>query len=132
MTYGKQLLGALLFFIPRSIWPSKPFGSGYTVFTAFNNPFSNVSCPLIAEGYINFGLFGIIIFALMFGYLSSYLDCKFKNNISKRDSFILLYPFLLGAYFFMLRGDLMSSYAYLLPYIIIFLTFEKIFNKVKI
>jgi len=28
ITYERQLLGALLFWVPRSIWPNKPIGSG--------------------------------------------------------------------------------------------------------
>ena len=116
MSYGNQLLGAILFFIPRSIWPSKAVGSGYLMAQDFGWTFRNVSCPYIAEGYLNWGILGIIVFAFVLGKLVNNLDFLFQKSIrltSDRVEYInLYYPIILGMLFFILRGDLLSSMAY--------------------
>jgi len=56
LSYGMQLAGVLLFFVQRTVWSAKPAGSGYEVFLKKGELFKNVSSPLVAEGYINFGI----------------------------------------------------------------------------
>lgn len=128
--YGKQLIGNLLFFVPRKIWESKPTGSGYTIFSDLNYSFKNVSCPLLAEGLINFGIIGVILYAFITGYIVSLLDQKYWNIMNKQnnkfDYLTLLYPFLLPSFFFMLRGDFLSTYSYMFSYIFIFYLYTKI------
>lgn len=111
VTYGHQLLGVLLFWVPRSIWPSKPIGSGAYVATLNGEDFTNVSMPYFAEGYINFGLIGAILFTIFLGYISSKVDAKYwiSNKISF-DSFV--YYLILGLTMFIMRGDLLSSFAF--------------------
>ncbi|WP_158660895.1 O-antigen polymerase [Aerococcus viridans] len=127
VTFGMQLLGNLFFFIPRSVWPSKPIGSGAMIGQSFNWPFTNVSMPYIGEGYINFGIFGVILFASILAILVSKSDVLFPNQLmSKSISIIeLVYPFSLGFLFFILRGDLLSSLSFyigfMVPVIIIYL-----------
>ena len=123
MTYGEQLLGSLFFFVPRSIWTSKPIGSGAMIATTQGERFTNISCPLVAEGYINFGILGVIVFAFVFGILCNVLDRKYWENAANNHSFSfikIVYPVLLPYYFFMLRGDLMSSFAYTSAYMVTF------------
>ncbi len=122
-THGRQLLGAMLFFIPRGVWKSKPAGSGSMVATTRRMSATNVSCPLPAEGYINFGIIGVVLFAFIIGVICTCIDRKFWENASDDSSmsfYRIVYPFLLPGYFFVLRGDLMSSWAYLFAYIMTF------------
>lgn len=65
ITYGNQLLGVLLFWVPRSIWSNKPIGSGAFMAEITNLDFSNISMNYFAEGYINFGVFGMFLFLLV-------------------------------------------------------------------
>lgn len=120
-TYGRQLMGAILFFVPRSIWSGKPFGSGYTVHIAEGKygAEANVSCPLPAEGYINFGIFGTLLFAAILGYVICKLDSTFFNtpNSIKGIRNKIVYAFIPTIVFFMLRGDLMSTISFLVAYI---------------
>lgn len=114
VTWGRQLLGALLFFVPRIFWPSKPAGSGHTLVTSQNGFFTNVSCPFFAEGYINFGFVGIFVFVIFLAFLTGWLDGKFWRNHSycsyrPLDGFYLI---MLGSIIFIMRGDLMSSFAF--------------------
>ena len=119
LTFGRQLLGAMLFFVPRAIWPTKPIGSGHMIAKSFNWTFTNLSFPFIGEGYINFGIIGIVIFAIILGYLNSRFDYNYEIKSKLNDSISILeiyYPALIGFLFFILRGDLMSSWAYTIGY----------------
>lgn len=114
ITYGRQLLGVLLFFIPRSIWPTKPVGSGAYFADISDFSFTNISANYFAEGYINFGFIGIFIFLILLAYLTAKLDKIYwtKMVFMRNTSFSVVYYVLLGMLFFVLRGDLMSSFAY--------------------
>ena len=120
LTYGLQLVGAILFFVPRTVWPSKPIGSGHTVFKYFfKSDFTNVSAPLISEGLINFGVVGIVAFALLCGILCKLADDTFWNNQHKVSISRVLYPPLVFQFFFLLRGDLMSGGSYFLAQLVV-------------
>ena len=130
ISWGYQLLGPLLFFVPRSIWANKPTGSGHTVRVYQGHQFTNVSSPLIAEGIINFGLVGVGIFGLGFGKITRTLDAlfweqQFEDNNRSID---LIYPFLLPLFFFMNRGDLLSTFAYMFSHVAVFFTLSWINN----
>src|SRR5690606_11114873 len=43
VTYGEQLLAVVFFFVPRSIWPDKPIGSGAQIAKDANLSWSNIS-----------------------------------------------------------------------------------------
>lgn len=113
VTYGRQLMGVFLFFIPRSIWPSKPIGSGAEVISALDQAeFTNVSAPLVSEFYINFGVIGVILGAILLGTLSAKVDREYHDSRRKMSCINVIYPFVVFYFFFLLRGDLMSSFAY--------------------
>lgn len=116
-TWGQQLFGVLFFFIPRSIWPSKPIGSGAFIAESARMDFTNISCPYVAEGYINFGILGVILFAIAMAFFVAKLDTKFYTY-SKLNFIKIFYPVALGMIFFILRGDLMSSFAYTISFVV--------------
>lgn len=116
ITWGYQLFGSLFFWIPRQLWEEKPIGSGHMVAKFYELKLENISFPLPAEGYINFGLIGVIMFAISFGMLLNFIDSKYY--LSKRHGsgairlIDVLYLFLLGMIIFITRGDMMSSFSY--------------------
>lgn len=126
---GYQLLGNIFFFIPRNIWSTKPVGSGYTVAQGLGWDFKNVSMSIIGEGYLNFGVIGVILFAFLLAIITSSSDCKMQKVKSSNSTIIsyveLVYPFSIGFLFFILRGDLLSSFSYyigfLVPFLIIYI-----------
>lgn len=120
VTYGRQLLGVFLFWIPRSIWPNKPIGSGAFIAETEGFYFSNVSCSYFAEGYINFGFLGIVFFTIMLSYITARLDKYYWTIVyqQKNNYFRVIYFLLIGMLFFILRGDLMSSFAYTVGFLI--------------
>lgn len=112
ITNGTQLLGVLLFFVPRSVWPDKPVGSG--MFTSYEHDLSwrNIAVNYFAEGYINFGVAGAIAFACILGWISGRLDGNIYKDAKDRPILYIFAVLFVGQIFFVLRGDLMSAFAY--------------------
>ncbi len=130
ITWGRQLLGVLLFFVPRSIWPNKPIGSGAYLASTQPGSFSNIAFPFFGEGYINFGYLGTFIFTIILAYFSARLDKKFWAKMSYGiDINYGMYLILVGALTFILRGDLMSSFAYTVGICLSYYLVEKVCVK---
>ena len=111
--YGYQLLSGLLFFIPRSIWETKPLSTGQVVgdylISEHNFQFNNLSNPLVSEGYINFGIIGILIMAIIL----SYFIVKLLNWLNSTDSLKEIIAFYFAIHLmFLLRGDFTNGFAY--------------------
>lgn len=120
ITWGYQLLGVLFFFVPRSIWPSKPVGSGAMSIQSElgSNVFSNVASPFVGEGFINFGLIGVVLFGVFLGFFAHKTDKAYWDNSDDSKGFSFSpYLFVTFMMFFMLRGDLLSSYAYVCGFV---------------
>lgn len=113
ITLGYQLLGVIFFFVPRSLWATKPEGSGHYLVHENNGGFSNLSMPYFSEGYINFGYIGVFVFIIFIAWFSKKMDTffwKFQIEDYRRG----IYYVLLAAMTFVMRGDLMSSFSYTL------------------
>ncbi|HEX3912521.1 MAG TPA: hypothetical protein VHW71_03360 [Steroidobacteraceae bacterium] len=111
MQWGHQLLGSLLFFVPSSVWSTKPLATG--IFLAdylianYSMWFTNLSAPLIAEGYLDFGVAGVVAYAGVSACIVTGL-----NNLARRKSKWLFFPMSVYAAVFLmivLRGSLMIS-----------------------
>jgi len=120
---GKQFLGVVLFFVPRKLWSEKPVGSGILIAENFlKAAHTNISCAAITEFYLNFGILGVILGAVLYGFLSKSFDKAYfnslsssrkpKNTIIDLNVYKIYYPILIGYFFFNLRGDLLSSFSY--------------------
>ena len=113
ISWGYQLLGVFLFFIPRSIWLSKPTSTGeligeYLMNTTPRN-YSNLSNAIVSEGYINFGFFGVVLLAIILAYfIVKFISWMISKNYFKE--FISFY-FALHL-LFLLRGDLTNGVSY--------------------
>lgn len=67
-----------------------------------------------AEGYINAGFVGFILFVVVVSVFCSRVDTVFWNKGERTITGTMQYLVLLGMTFFILRGDLQSSFAYLI------------------
>jgi hypothetical protein len=111
MQWGHQLLGSLLFFVPSSIWSSKPLATGIFLadylITNYSMWFTNLSAPLAAEGYLDFGPAGVILYACILALFVALLN-KFALQ---RDRWIAFPMAIYASVFLMivLRGSLMIA-----------------------
>lgn len=112
ITFGNQLLGVLFFFVPRSIWSTKPESSGIFHAEQLNLSFDNLACTYLAEGYINFGYIGVFLFLIVIALFSAYLDKIYWKYKNQKSYFNVLYVLILAMFLFILRGDLMNGFAY--------------------
>ena len=120
VTWGRQLLGVIFFWLPRSFWPNKPIGSGAFMAEELDLVYANISCNYFAEGYINFGFLGIFIFIIALSFVTAKLD-KMYWSVSYKNSnnfFNVIYFVLIGMLIFILRGDLLSSFAYTIGFML--------------
>jgi hypothetical protein len=111
MQLGHQLMGSLLFFVPSSIWSEKPLATG--IFLAdylianYGMWFTNLSAPLIAEGYLDFGYVGVIAYAwVLAGFIT------LLNKVATRTDRNEAFPMAIYASVFLmmiLRGSLMIA-----------------------
>jgi hypothetical protein len=111
MQWGHQLLGSLLFFVPSSIWSSKPLATG--IFLAdylianYSMWFTNLSAPLVAEGYLDFGPGGVVAYAGAAAWLVAFL-----NRLALRRDGWVAFPMAIYVSVFLmivLRGSLMIA-----------------------
>lgn len=113
LSLGNQLLSALFFFVPRSLWENKPYSTGTVVgeylIDDYGYNFSNLSNPLVSEGYINFGFLGVIIGAVLLAFVIIKLMTWFKSAdyLKKMMSFYFALHML-----FLLRGDFTNGFSY--------------------
>jgi hypothetical protein len=130
ITWGKQLATVILFFVPRQIWQSKSIGSGALVNQLPHSDFSNFCSPFIAEGYINFGIIGSLAFISLLAWMISRYDQFFGQK--KGNTYLTyFYPIAIGMLYFILRGDLLSSFAYLVGfYVSGWLTYRFVISEV--
>ena len=123
LQWGHQMLGSILFFVPSSLWTTKPMATGIFLgdylIANYSMWFTNLSAPLVAEGYLDFGFFGVLLYA---GGLAALVD--FLNRVaSRRDNYVMLPMAIYGSVFMMivLRGSLMIAMGFATAAILSFL-----------
>ena len=131
ITYGEQLIGSFMFFVPRTFWAEKPVGTGAMLAEHLGYSWTNIAMPLIGEGYANFGYVGIFLFMGVLALINGFLDKMYEHQ--KMSILIkIAYLYLIGFEFYLMRGDLMSSFHKLFviccTIVITFLLFKIIAN----
>tara|TARA_B100001173_G_scaffold274166_1_gene253633 strand:+ start:3998 stop:5425 length:1428 start_codon:yes stop_codon:yes gene_type:complete len=130
ISYGYQILSGLLFFVPRSIWTSKPYSTGEVigdyVIEGYGFEYNNLSNPLVSEGYVNFGVLGVILMALALGYFM----IKFINWLQSNDPLKRIMAFYFAVHLlFLLRGDFTNGFTYFIGTLIGVLFVPKLIDK---
>lgn len=76
--WGKTLLASVLFWVPRSLWPSKPPGLGFQYTLWFRPDLASVGHSMVAsylsEPYVNFGILGLVTAPLVLGTVLGLID----------------------------------------------------------
>ena len=111
-TLGTQLRSTLLFFVPRAIWNIKGTPTGELVASYQGSYFTNVSSPLMGEGYIDFAMIGLMAYAVVAGKLFWKIDNDYwvGERDNKTHYIELILPFMLGFVVFLMRGALQSVF----------------------
>jgi hypothetical protein len=114
-SYGYQLIGGLLFFIPRIIWVDKPFSTGQVVgehlISDFGFNFFNLSNPLVSESFVNFGVLGVIIVPIIL----AFTFIKMIKWLQSNDYLKKIMAFYFAMHLiFLLRGDFTNGFSYYL------------------
>jgi hypothetical protein len=108
-TYGRQLLGAVAFFVPREIWPTKPIATGSILADYVHLGQNNVSSPLWVETYIDGGYLLVATGFVTLGFFSVWLQAK-SPALSDAAPWRPVLLAAIAAYLpIMLRGSLSSS-----------------------
>ena len=127
--FGQQLISTLGFWIPRDFWVEKSVASGLIVgdylIDNYSFWFNNISLVFPGEGYIDFGFLGLLLYSIILGYLSSYLDKKIMGG---NNSVMMFSLFIAFSYLFLFRGPLLSSLAFSLGGAFAFYFFIKLVN----
>jgi hypothetical protein len=115
-TYGEQILGAIFFFVPRSLWASKPEGSGFLLAEQAQLYFNNISMPFVAELYLDFWLFGLFVGMAILGVIYRKIDdymatVKVMSNLSSVAK-MMAYTEFCCLQFYLLRGNLLGAFAF--------------------
>lgn len=113
LSFGYQLSSGLLFFIPRSIWVSKPYSTGELIggylIDDYGFNYDNLSNPVVSEGYINLGILGVILMAIALGFVVVFFLKWLKSN----DPLKKIAAFYFSVHLiFLLRGDFTNGFSY--------------------
>lgn len=113
MSMGYQWLSAFLFFVPRGIWVTKPISTGELVgnylIDEYQFNYSNLSNPMVSEGYINFGIFGVVLMAVFLAVVTV-VFMKWLRNPNYLKKIVAYY--LAIHFIFLLRGDFTNGFSY--------------------
>ncbi|MGW2177637.1 hypothetical protein ACWCXX_05960 [Streptomyces sp. NPDC001732] len=114
-TYGRQLAGSALFFVPRSAWDGKPEDTGVRVGQWMGMRMTNLSAPLWAELWVDFGTPGMVGAFALVGYAAARTDRRYARAVSRDGPGpgsvpAVAVPLLAGYAFILLRGPLLQSF----------------------
>jgi len=113
--FGRQFIGVLFFFVPRTIWLNKPIGTGTIIGESLGYINTNISAPLWSEFQINFGLIGVFVLFALYGILTAKLEKGYIKTRNQINFYQIFVPFFSFYQFFILRGSLISCFASLIP-----------------
>jgi hypothetical protein len=112
-TYGRQLAGAVLFAVPRSVWPGKPLDTGVLVGQWTGAVNTNLSSPVWAELWVDAGPAGMAAGLLGMGYAAARVDRRHARRATRRappgSLICLVVPLIAGYSFILLRGPLLQA-----------------------
>ncbi|MEC4017830.1 hypothetical protein [Streptomyces sp. H27-D2] len=112
-SYGRQLSGAVLFFVPRNIWPNKPRDTGIRIGEWMGTNNTNLSSPLWSELWLDFGSMGMTGGFIGLGYLAARGDRRYalRTIVGARPGSVMaiVVPVIAGYSFILLRGSLLQA-----------------------
>ncbi|WP_328906418.1 hypothetical protein OG230_27575 [Streptomyces sp. NBC_00234] len=113
-TYGRQLAGSGLFFVPRAVWSGKPEDTGVRVGQWMGMKMTNLSAPLWTEFWVDFGAAGMAGGLALIGYGAARTDRRYAVAVTRAGPgpgsvLAIAVPLVAGYTFILLRGPLLQS-----------------------
>ena len=113
-TYGRQLTGSALFFVPRAVWSGKPEDTGVRVGQWMGLRMTNLSAPLWTEFWVDFGASGAIGGLSLIGYAVARTDRRYALAVTRAGPgpgsvLAIAAPLIAGYTFILLRGPLLQA-----------------------
>jgi hypothetical protein len=111
-SHGRQLASDVLFFVPRSVWHGKPLDSGVRVGRWMGMANTNLSSPLWAELWLDFGPAGMAAGFWAAGWAAARGDLRYARRAAQgRPGSVaaVVVPLLAGYSFILLRGPLLQA-----------------------
>jgi len=129
-TMGRQVLGDVMFWYPRSSWPEKPVDTGVAIGRAMQLSQTNLSSPLWIESWVDFGVVGTAFALSAWGYFARRVDRAFiqwlrfapKGAIGAAS---IGAPVVAGYEFILLRGPLLQSMGRIAVFVVVVLTLTR-------
>jgi hypothetical protein len=111
ITWGSQLLGVITFWVPRSLWPTKPVDTGILLAQYKGYGFTNLSASIWTEFFINGGWVLLVLGMLGVGYAARYADRRVEWDLRVRPMPATLSAILAFYALIILRGSLLQAVA---------------------
>lgn len=113
-TYGRQLAGSALFFVPRAAWGGKPEDTGVRVGQWMGLRMTNLSAPLWTEFWVDFGVTGMAGGFALIGYAAARTDRRYARAVTRAGPgpgsvLAIAAPLIAGYTFILLRGPLLQA-----------------------
>ncbi|MFJ4973104.1 hypothetical protein [Streptomyces sp. NPDC088755] len=113
-TYGRQLTGSALFFVPRAVWSGKPEDTGVRVGQWMGLRMTNLSAPLWTEFWVDAGAVGMIGGMALIGYTAARTDRRYALAVTRAGPgpgsvLAIAAPLIAGYTFILLRGPLLQA-----------------------
>ncbi|WP_097867034.1 hypothetical protein [Streptomyces sp. rh34] len=113
-TYGRQLAGTALFFVPRAVWKGKPEDTGVRVGQWMGLRMTNLSAPLWTEFWVDFGPAGMAGGLALIGYAAARTDRRYALAVTRAGPgagsvLAIAAPLIAGYTFILLRGPLLQA-----------------------
>lgn len=116
-TWGLQLASAALFFVPRALWTGKADPASIDIASDAGYLFTNLSLPVHAELYLQFGAVGVGIGMFGLGFFASRADTAWLERPFSK--FAMFVPYLTMVMFGILRGPFGAQVPIYMPVLII-------------
>lgn len=106
---GRQLLGSLFFWVPRSLWAAKPTDTGAMLANYRGYSFDNLSAPIWAELLTNGGIVAVVVGFLLLGPVMSAMDTRMLVSFSTDRWWAILGAVIPVYMTILLRGSLLQA-----------------------
>ncbi|HEV2070484.1 MAG TPA: hypothetical protein VGR26_11880 [Acidimicrobiales bacterium] len=117
-TMGEQVLGVVLGYVPRALWPGKPIDTGNVI---VRTDAINASASLWATVYIDGGLVLVGLAFLAYGRVSQLFETLYIRRHTRSSFVAAAVPLYASFQIILLRGDLQPAVGQLAPLLVILL-----------